>query len=181
MTDTRPPDPPSPFVEQWVRTLSAGAPVPLRALDVAMGRGRHASVLANAGLRVFGVDIQYTAVRDAMSALASRGHQVRGWCADLTVSRLPARQFDLIVVTRFLQRDLFPSLIDALVPGGVILYETFTEGQLAHGRGPTSPEHLLRLGELPAYFGRLDLLFYEETTEPDALARLAARAPRRRS
>lgn len=181
MTDTRPPDPASPFVERWVRSLSAGAHEPGRALDVAMGASRHARVLASAGYRVFGVDIKHEAVREAMAALAHDGLAMRGWCADLTVSGLPPGRFDLVVVTRFLQRDLFPSLIGALRLGGVILYETFTEAQRAHGRGPTSGEHLLKSGELPSYFSQIETLFYEETTEPDALARLAARAPSRRS
>jgi tellurite methyltransferase len=146
-----------------------------------MGRGRHAIVLANAGFRVFGVDLKHEVVRDAMTALTRQGHGLLGWCADLTVSGLPSGRFDVVVVTRFLQRDLFASLSASLAPGGVVLYETFTEAQRAHGRGPTAADHLLRPGELRSHFAALDVLSYEETAEPDAVARLAARAPSRRS
>ena len=175
MTDSRPPDPPSAFVARWIRDLAPPAPGAHAALDVAMGRGRHAALLARAGFRTFGVDVRYEVVRDAVASLASRGCAVRGWCADLIVTPLPRRRFDLIVVTRYLERRLFPSLIEALAPGGVVLYETFTEAQRAHGRGPTSPDHLLAPGELPSWFQGLETLFYEEVDEPEAVARLAAR------
>jgi SAM-dependent methyltransferase len=181
MTDTRPLDPPSPFVERWAARVSREIDEPRRALDIAMGRGRHALLLAATGFRVFGVDIKPDAVRDAVGRAATRGLVVRGWCADLTVSALPSCHFELIVVTRYLQRGLCAALANALTPGGIVLYETFTEAQRTRGRGPTSPDHLLKPGELPALFGGLDAMFYEEGTDPagDALARLVAR--RRRS
>jgi SAM-dependent methyltransferase len=177
MTDTHPLDPPSPFVNEWVVRASRLVPEPRRALDVAMGRGRHAIVLAVAGFRVFGVDVKLDAVVDAMAQASRRGCAIRGWCGDLTVSPLPARRFELIVVTRYLQRDLCAGLAHALTPGGIVLYETFTEAQRTRGRGPQSVDHLLRPGELPSLFGELDVLFYDELADPadDALARLVAR------
>jgi hypothetical protein len=51
------------------------------------------------------------------------------------------------------------------------MYETFTVYQRAYGRGPTSPDHLLAPGELKARFDGFDVLFYEEVTSPDAVAR----------
>lgn len=110
-----------------------------------------------------------------MDRAASHGQRVFGWCADLTVSHLPVGRFDVIVVTRYLQRDLCADLASALALNGVLLYETFTEQQRVHGRGPTSPDHLLRRGELLELFAGLETIAYEEVTEPDALSRLAAR------
>jgi hypothetical protein len=68
-------------------------------------------------------------------------------------------------------------VIDAIAPGGFLLYETFTELQKGRGRGPQSPDHLLKSGELRSLFADLDEIFYDELTDPgdDALARLAAR------
>ena len=175
MTDAHPHDPPSPFVEAWVAKLAEPRPAARRALDVAMGRGRHSVVLAAAGLRVFGVDRQLDVVREARVRVRAAGYDVASWCADLTTTALPIARFDLVVVTRYLQRDLFPSLVAALAPGGAILYETFTEAQRERGRGPTSPDHLLQAGELPRYFRDLDVLFYEEVLEPDAVAHIVAR------
>jgi SAM-dependent methyltransferase len=175
MTDCRHDDPASEFVVRWTGALATAVPPPRRALDVAMGRGRHARLLARSGFRVFGVDAHFDAVRDAVARAAGEGTTVRGWCADLTRSPLPRGWFALVVVTRYLQRDLFPAIAASLAPGGVLLYETFTEAQRALGRGPSSPEHLLRPGELRAAFSDLELLFYEEASGPEAVARLVAR------
>lgn len=170
-------DPPSPFIEEWIGRVSRHIAAPRRALDLAMGRGRHARLLAAAGFRTFGVDIKLDAIADAVARGRAEGLVLRAWCADLTVSPLPKQRFDVIVVTRYLQRDLCPALIDALVPGGFLLYETFTELQRGRGRGPQSPDHLLRKDELRSLFAVLDERAYEELTDPaqDALARLAAR------
>ena len=142
-----------------------------------MGRGRHALPLARAGFRVFGVDVKLDAVRDAVAAATAEGLHVHAWCADLTQHPLPAARFDLIVVSRYLQRDLFPALQSAIAPGGVVLYETFTTAQRALGTGPTSADHLLEPGELRSRFDvdGWDVLFYEERLGPEAVARLAAR------
>jgi len=140
-----------------------------------MGRGRHAVALAIAGFRVFGVDVRFDVLRDAALSASAAGVRVHGWCADLTDYPLPSSRFDLIVVTRYLQRNLFHALKGAVGPGGVVLYETFTTAQWALGTGPTSPDHLLEPGELRRVFDGFEVLFYEEVTAPVALARIAAR------
>ena len=177
MTDRYAHDPASRFVEHWAQTLRAVIPAPARALDVAMGRGRHTTVLASAGYRVFGVDIDYAAVHDAVADARERGEVLHAWCADLTNAPLPPARFDLIVVTRYLQRGLFSALTEALTPGGVLVYETFTEAQRAFGRGPRSSDHLLRAGELGQRLDVLEALFYEEVVEAEAVARYVGRKP----
>ncbi len=167
----------SPFVAGWVAHLARLDDSPRTALDLAMGRGRHALVLAHHGFETYGVDVVFQAVRDAVSAAAREGLTVRAWCADLTVFPLPAAAFDLVVVTRYLQRDLFASIRDAVTPGGFVIYETFTVRQRALGTGPTSADHLLEPGELRAAFDGWDVLFYEEETAPEAAARIVARKP----
>jgi tellurite methyltransferase len=166
---------PSDFVCEWCVRLAAAAPPPRRALDLAMGRGRHAAPLAKAGFRVFGVDAKLEAVRDGVTQLAGEGLPLRAWVADLTRYPLPKNRFELILVTRYLQRDLFPAIRDAIAPGGFVMYETFTEKQRALGRGPTSQDHLLKPGELRGYFDAFEVLFYEEIDAPEALARIVAR------
>lgn len=169
-------DQPSRFVMDAVSALAANTP-PGRALDVAMGSGRHAIPLAALGYRVFGVDRDQQRLRAALHAARARGLTLRVWAADLTGATLPESRFDLIVCTRFLDRALFPVLARALAGGGVLVYETFTTGQLALGRGPRSLDHLLKPGELAAGFPTLTRLHYEEVTEPEAVARIiAARA-----
>ena len=164
----------SPFIVEWIGRIAPR--VEGRALDVAMGRGRHAVALARAGFKTYGVDLNLDAVRDAVTAAASAGVAVEAWCADLTQHPLPRRRFDLVVVCRYLQRDLFAALQDAVVPGGVVIYETFTTHQRALGKRPTSADHLLEPGELRRRFAGFDELFYEEVLAPDAVARLVARS-----
>jgi len=175
MADRSHQDPPSVFIEEWVPRLVRELPAPRRALDLAMGSGRHTGALARAGFRTFGVDIDVEAVRGAVMRLAAERLVIRGWCADLTTYPLPSARFELILVTRYLQRSLFPALQDALVPGGVVIYETFTEDQRLLGRRPTSPDHLLERGELRAAFSAFEIIAYTETVERDAVARLIAR------
>ena len=167
-------DPPSPFIVEWAAALKDQIPAGRRALDLAMGRGRHACALALLGYRVFGVDLDGEAVDEACRRAAVSGHTIRAWRADLTVYPLPRERFELLVVARYLQRDLFPLLRAALVTGGAIIYETFTERQRSLGRGPKSPDHLLRPGELAWHLRGFDIVFEQEVMEPDALARVVA-------
>jgi tellurite methyltransferase len=167
---------PSPFIVEWVERIARERGGHPRALDVAMGRGRHAVPLARAGFRTLGVDTQWDAVREAMTTAEREGVRVGGWCADLTRYPLPRGRFDLLVVSRYLQRDLLPDLRAALAPGGEVIYETFTTNQRALGRPPTSADHLLEPGELQVLFDGFELRFYEEVLAPDAVARLVARS-----
>ena len=169
---------PSRFVAEWMMQLMPASRLEgRRALDVAMGGGRNALLLARVGFRTFGVDVKYDSVRGAMEEAARRRLRIRGWCADLTMHPLPSSMFHLIVVTRYLQRDLFPSLRAALRPGGHIVYETFTVKQRALGTGPTSSDHLLEPGELREYFNDWTIRFSEEVESPEAVARIVARKP----
>lgn len=178
MSETRSPDLPSPFVERCLQLLTssaAGGARRGRALDVAAGGGRHTRLLAEAGWELFAVDADLDGLRRAVVRAAPL--RLRAWCADLTVYPLPVDRFELIVVTRYLQRDLFPSLQNALTANGVMIYETFTTIQGPRTRGPSSPAYLLTPGELRDRFAGFDVLLYEEVTEPDAYARICARRP----
>jgi SAM-dependent methyltransferase len=128
-------------VVRWTPLLPAGA----RVLDVACGAGRHVRWLAAAGHRVTAVD------RDAalLAPLAGLAQVERTLVADLEAAPwpLPDARFDAVLVTHYLWRPLFPALLAAVAPGGLLVYETFTLAQAALGR-PQRPEFLLRPGEL---------------------------------
>lgn len=94
---------------------------------------------------------------------------------DLEGSKWPfsGRRFDGIVVTNYLHRPLLASLARSLLPGGVLIYETFGEGHERHGR-PRNPEYLLKKEELlRAYEHCLDVVAYEHIREAEP--RLAVR------
>ena len=169
---------PSPFVMESLGRYArprGDSRARTRVLDVAMGRGRHALPIARSGCCTYGVDVNLEALQDAARAAQREGVRLRVWCADLTQYPLAQAYFDVVLVTRYLQRDLFSAIRDAVVPGGIVIYETFTVKQLALGVGPTSPDHLLEPGELRQHFDDFEVAFYEEVERPEAVARLVAR------
>jgi SAM-dependent methyltransferase len=178
MTDTLAGDPPSHFIARWSVKLAVLLGRGARALDVASGRGRHTLALAEAGFRVTAIDIRLEALSDLSARAHAAGHSTSEVCADLTAFPIATSAFDLIVVSRYLDRERGTMLLDALAPGGVLVYETFTERQLQHARGPRSRAHLLAPGELRMFVRGMEVLFDEEVTEPDALARIVARKHR---
>lgn len=122
----------------------------LRVLDVAAGRGRHALLLAGAGLAVTAVDRDEARMVRLAQVAARLGMSIETQVRDLEAGEvdLGAGVYDLIVVTNYLHRPLMPAIVRAVAPGGVLLYETFTTAQAACGK-PTNPAFLLESGELP--------------------------------
>jgi len=161
---------PSPWIVQWAGLIAADATV----LDVAAGSGRHTRFFADRGNKVTAID------RD-ISALTAHPNVeiVQADLEDGSPWPLPGRTFGAVVVTNYLHRPLFPALLDALMPGGVLLYETFMEGNERFGR-PSNPEFLLKDGELLELArDRLSVTAYEARmiSEPKMamIQRIAAR------
>jgi len=153
-----------------------------RALDVAMGAGRHALFLAARGLRVVGFDISRVALEMCLREARARGLHVDPLWADAATFPFRPRSFDVVLVFYFLDRGLCPRLAEALRPGGLLFFETFTIVQLSLGWGPRDPRHLLHPGELPRLFPYLQPLLYREgldtrSPHPKAVASLIARRP----
>lgn len=160
---------------EWVIRWGAIIPSAGRVLDVACGKGRHARWLAARGHEVDAVD------RDAQALATLAGVQrVHPLCADIEGGPWPYQrgQYAGVVVTNFLHRPLFAQLIDALVPGGALIFETFAAGNERYGR-PSNPDFLLRPGELLEVVGnRLCVVAYEALDvaepRPAALQRICA-------
>ncbi len=90
---------------------------------------------------------------------------------------LRSPHFAAIVVTNYLHRPLFPALMAALAPGGVLIYETFAQGNEAYGR-PANPDFLLQRGELLRAVGAARVVAYEdlyvEQPKPAMVQRICA-------
>jgi rhodanese-related sulfurtransferase len=155
--DFSPPDPgafvgPAPWLLQNADLIPWGG----RALDVACGKGRHALLLAGAGMRVRALDADADRIQHLSSTAARLGLPITAERFDLEAEGvdLGAAAFDLVLGFNYLHRPLFPALERALAPGGVLLYETFTRDQASRGK-PTNPAYLLEPGELGRLVGGL--------------------------
>lgn len=151
------------------------------ALDVACGRGRNTFWLAARGFMVEAVDRDAAAIAAVRQEAAARHLPIHAEVVDLETGspNLGESRYDLIVVVNYLHRPLFPSLLAALRPGGVLVYETFTRAQARRGK-PTNPAFLLEPAELHARTAGLTLLAEREGTfDGRDVASLVARRPMR--
>jgi SAM-dependent methyltransferase len=162
----------SAWVERWGVLVRSGG----RVLDVASGAGRHARWFARRGHAVDAIDRDAQAL-DELAGVAG----VSITCADIENGPWPCELgvYDAVVVANYLHRPLFPELVAALAPGGVLIYETFAAGNERYGR-PSNPDFLLKPGELlEVVRGRLRVLGYEDVEvrepRPAMVQRIAAR------
>jgi SAM-dependent methyltransferase len=104
---------------------------------------------------------------------------------DLEREPLPTGPYDVVVVTNFLQRDLFAPLQDALAPGGVLVFETLARCHVDELGHSFNPAYLAAPGELAGAFGRLEVVAQHEgvaerSGQPRGVAGIVARKPAHR-
>lgn len=163
----------------WLTSHADLLPAAGDALDVASGRGRHALWLAARGWRVTALDRSPEAIAELGEEARRRGLAVTAVTRDLESgdADLGRDRYDLIVVVHYLHRPLFPALLDALRPGGLLVYETFTRRQADRGK-PTNPAFLLDDGELRQLVAPLEVLAYREGAFDDRdVASVVGRKP----
>jgi 2-polyprenyl-3-methyl-5-hydroxy-6-metoxy-1,4-benzoquinol methylase len=160
--------PPNPFLCDHMALLPRG-----HVLDLAMGAGQNAVFLAQHGFSVSGIDISEGAVARATQLAQRMGVHITAQVGDLAATTLPAATYDVIICFYYLQRSLFSPIIQALKPGGVVVYETYTCEQAQFGH-PTNPAYLLKPNELLRAFNGLRIRVYRELiiSGPKAVASL---------
>lgn len=167
---------PDPFlVEAFLQFVHPAFPGGGRALDLAGGAGRHALYLAERGWRVTLTDISEVAIEQARQnagALASHIHFV---VDDLTQFQASQTQFDLVMGFFYLERGIFPEIVQAVRPGSLVVYKTYTAKQRTLEGGPRDPAHLLESDELLRLVDGLQVLHYLETVAPKATAEVVAK------
>lgn len=161
----------SPWVQRWSHLVPTGG----RVLDVACGSGRHMRWFAQRGHAVLGVD------RDAgaLGTAATFGQTLQ---ADIENGPWPFadQRFGAVVVTHYLWRPRLADIVGAVAPGGVLLYETFAQGNESVGK-PSRADFLLAPGELLAACAGLRVVAYEDgfLASPERFVqRIAAVRPR---
>jgi 2-polyprenyl-3-methyl-5-hydroxy-6-metoxy-1,4-benzoquinol methylase len=162
---------PSRFLAENIGLIKGLAPGK-KALDIACGEGRNSIFLARNGFLVTGMDISEEGLAKAEQWTKAEGLVVTFRCIDLE-NFVFSETFDLIINFNFLLRGLIPMMVDALYPGGVIVFDTILDSSTLegfHNRG-----YLLRPGELREIFAPFpgEVLLYEELPfGPSPTARL---------
>ncbi|MDZ4843741.1 MAG: methyltransferase domain-containing protein [Hyphomicrobium aestuarii] len=175
-------DRPSPWVAAHLPVAEAGQ----RLLDVACGGGRHTRLALARGYLVTAVDRDVAQMADLagqprVEIVAADLEMDRGDMA--TAPPFAGKTYDVVIVTNYLWRPLFPAIVSAVAPGGLLIYETFARGQEAFGK-PSNPDFLLEPGELLARMcPELIPIAFEQglLTGPDRFVQRLTAAGRERS
>ncbi|GAB6904592.1 TehB: predicted tellurite resistance protein [Desulfosarcina cetonica] len=136
---------PTPILERYWPLAPMG-----RAVDIACGNGRNSFFLAEKGFMVDAVDISTVATE----RLVGRHPNIRVHCQDLDSWTIPAEHYSLVLNVRFLDRRLFPMILNGLKPGGVLIFEAFI--------GREKADYCLEPNELRRAFSDLRIVYYEE-------------------
>ena len=171
--------PASPWVARFAPLVQSG-----EVLDLACGSGRHTRLFAARGLRAPLRVLALDRNPELLAPLAGPNviTMVHDLEAEGAVWPFEAGRFAAIVVTNYLHRPLFPELVRSLRPDGILIYETFAQGNAVYGK-PSNPDFLLAPGELLALASRggLQVLAFEDGhvdhPHPAQVQRLCAAGP----
>lgn len=139
---------PSPFLAEQIELvtiLCRGR----KALDVACGEGRNSIFLTRHGFHVTALDISDVGIAKARTWAGEEGLDIAFCRGDIEAYPL-TEIYDLIINFNFLLRALVPRLVQALTPGGVIVFDTILDTPALPGEHDKS--FLLQPGELPCLF-----------------------------
>lgn len=151
-------------------------------LDLACGSG-----LNGLSLEKQSIDVLFADVNPKCLSHLREHHQVGHsacWLADFESTKLAADklshlQLQGIIVFKYLHRPLIKNIKQGIKPGGLVIYETFTEQNRQFGR-PTRSDFLLRKGELKELFNDWEIIFYFEGIKKDPMrgvAQIVCRKP----
>ena len=189
--------PPSAFIlaeiDRWMAQQPGRDVISL--VDLACGTGRHITAFIDRGypvtMQITAADINQNHLEMLKMSLPADA-PVTPVCVDLEqdgavlADQLGQSRFDLVLVTNYLHRPLLAQIFGLVSPGGLILYETFGQGNEVYGK-PSNPDFLLAEDELtdrlPAdfavqhrFFGQRQELYPERP--PAIICQLAAQRNR---
>ena len=131
-----------------------------KGLELACGLGGNARFLAQCGLKTQAWDISDNALTVLNNWASINRLPIEPLITDLEQMLLPYQQFDVIVVSRYLDRSLFPQLVSALKPAGLLIYQTFLAP--VQDNAPNNPDFYVQSGELNHAWPDLTTLVYGE-------------------
>lgn len=145
-------------VLSWHQHLLPDAGV---ALDLACGLGANSLLLAKSGLTVCSWDISTVAIEHINQLAAEQKLTIEAVERNVLIQPPLPETLDVLVVTYFLARELTPTLIAALKPGGLLFYQTYCQNKVSDV-GPSNTDFLLERNELLWLFSGLIVCAYRE-------------------
>ncbi|WP_338448041.1 methyltransferase domain-containing protein [Niallia oryzisoli] len=133
------------------------------ALDLACGLGGNSTFLANLGYRVEAVDISEVAIEYLQLLSDQKQLSIHPRISDLTDWQsldFLENSFDLVVITYYLDRSIFPLVESILKENGYFFMETFYLSPKSEQK--VSSQYKLKSNELLSEFGDWHVLYYEE-------------------
>ena len=136
---------------------------PGKALDVGMGQGRNSLFLAAMGWEVTGFDIAEVGVKQAREEAVKRGMKIDARVGDVDKFDYGKARWDLVVgmyMHEYLTRNA-AKIVDSLKPGGILVVEGIHRD--INKANLVGERYGYRTNELPKVFGKLRVLYYEDT------------------
>ena len=149
------------FISAYERFVNPSLPKPGVALDLAGGLGRHALWLASRGWQVTVVELSDVAIAKLSQAALELNVNVDLFAGDAAEYKLEPAQFDLIVLFYHLDRSLFPRIVSALKPGGLLICKMSLRWDSGE-RLTTASTNPLHRNELPSLVPELNVLHHQQ-------------------
>lgn len=133
------------------------------ALDLACGLGANALYLAQQGLTTHAWDISDLATHKLQQLAEAQALTIKTLNQEISRQSFSANCYDVIVVSRFLDRSICDAIMVSLKSGGLLFYQTYTRKK-CFAQGPNNPRYLLAENELLQLFSLLKLVYYRENS-----------------
>ena len=142
-------DEPNAFLKEQAARWKAGT----RLFVPGDGYGRNGRWLARQGFQVHTIDLSPVGVERSRASARSSGLQMKIECADLAKWDWPRDEYDgVAAIFLHLPSDIRPaihaSMLRALKPGGVLIFEAFSPAQLQYKSGGPKDVALLYTEEI---------------------------------
>jgi SAM-dependent methyltransferase len=131
------------------------------ALDLAGGLGRHALWLASRRWQVSVVDLSDVAIAKLTHTARELNVKLNALVGDAAEYQFEPTRFDLIVLFYHLDRNLFPKMVSALKPSGVLICKASVRWD-SEGRQTVVSTDPLSRNELPSLVPEMHVLFHQE-------------------
>jgi tellurite methyltransferase len=153
---------PSPRLQCQSAYLNGGT-----AIDLACGLGGNSLFLARLDYQVEAIDISDVAINYIEAQAQKHNLKIQPRVGDLTDidnHNWPSDSFDIVVLTYYLDRTLFPIVKKIIKEGGYLFMETFYLSPQSKNQG-VSNQYKLEPKELLAEFGDWNVLSFEENEQ----------------